>query len=127
MNFIQKLIKDTTKGDWDGNWKYAGDSYSLQKQKHYLSGLNFSPIKFPVIIFPNGFAVEYDKASLESLKKAVDESLERTVDEFIKLYLAGKEMTPEQEQLEKETEAKKQQSQTEKPKAKEKSDGKKSI
>jgi hypothetical protein len=78
---------------WDGGWKYteASDTYTFNVPKHYLSGLNFSIIKDnKLIIFPNGYGIEYSKEFLAQLKNAVDISLERTVDSDIKMYLSGK-------------------------------------
>lgn len=91
MSFIQKLTKDTQDGIWDGGWKYteASDTYAFNVTKHYLSGLNFSIVKNnKLIIFPNGYGIEYSKESLIQLKNAVDVSLERTVDSDIKEYLS---------------------------------------
>jgi hypothetical protein len=111
MNFIQKLIDDTDKGDWDFSWKYSdgSKSYTFQVPKHYLSGMNFSIDNDPnIMIFPNGYSIKYDKSLLAKLKDSIDKSLERTVDECVKLYLMGKEMTPEQEAIAAEQEKAKQ-------------------
>ena len=100
MKFVQKLIDDTNKGDWDFKWKYSDGSqtYTFNQPKHYLSGLNFSlMVNKKLLIFPNGYGLETNL--LENLKKAIDASLERTVDESMRLYVAGKEMTQEQEDL----------------------------
>jgi len=56
-----------------------------------------------LLIFPNGYGLETNL--LENLKKAIDLSLERTVDESMRLYVEGKEMTQEQEDLAAEQEA----------------------
>ena len=93
MNFVQKLTKDTQDGIWDGGWKYteASDTYTFKVPKHYLNELNFSIVKNnKLIIFPNGYGIEYSKESLIQLKNAVDVSLERTVDGDITFYLSGK-------------------------------------
>jgi len=100
VKFVQKLIDDTNKGDWDFKWKYSDGSqtYTFNQPKHYLSGLNFSlMVNKKLLIFPNGYGLETNL--LENLKKAIDASLERTVDESMRLYVAGKEMTQEQEDL----------------------------
>ena len=105
MNFVQKLIADTEKGDWDFYWKHNEGSnvYTLNKAKHYLTGLNFSVTSdYNHIIFPNGYKVETDLLSF--LEDAVWESIERTVSEMIKMYLAGKELTPDQEEAQAEQE-----------------------
>jgi hypothetical protein len=76
----------------------------LNKQKHYLSGLNFTTReKSKELIFPNGFALESEQ--LGELESAVLFSLEATVDDSVKLYLAGKEITQEQQDLKDEQEA----------------------
>jgi len=106
MKFVQKLIDDTNNGDWDFKWKYSDGSqtYTFNQPKHYLSGLNFSLLaNKKLLIFPNGYGLETNL--LENLKKAIDLSLERTVDESMRLYVEGKEMTQEQEDLAAEQEA----------------------
>jgi len=106
MKFVQKLIDDTNNGDWDFKWKYSDGSqtYTFNQPKHYLSGLNFSlTANKKLLIFPNGYGLE--TTLLENLKKAIDVSLERTVDESMRLYVEGKEMTQEQEDLAAEQEA----------------------
>ena len=106
MKFVQKLIDDTNKGDWDFKWKYSDGSqtYTFNQPKHYLSGLNFSLLaNKKLLIFPNGYGLETNL--LENLKKVIDVSLERTVDESMRLYVEGKEMTQEQEDLAAEQEA----------------------
>jgi hypothetical protein len=106
MSFTQKLIDDTKKGDWNYYWKYSDGSgtYTLNKPKHYLSGLNFTTReKSKELIFPNGFALETEQ--LGELEEAVRKSLEDTVDEIVKLYLVGKELTPEAEAAQAEQEA----------------------
>jgi hypothetical protein len=98
MNFVQKLIDDTNNGDWDFVWKYNDGSktYTFNKTKHYLSGLNFSlENNNPLIIFPNGYGLKTDL--LSELESAVLQSLERTVDTSIEMYMSGKELTPEEE------------------------------
>jgi hypothetical protein len=105
MDFIEKLIVDTYKGDWDFFWKYSdgASTYSITKPKHYLSGLNFSLDKDETLItFPNGYGLMCPKEQLRQLRDEINLSLERTVDECIQLYLAGKEMTAEQEKAESE-------------------------
>jgi len=106
MSFVQKLIDDTKNGDWDYCWKYSDGSgtYTLNKQKHYLSGLNFTTReKSKELIFPNGYALESEQ--LGDLESAVLFSLEATVDDSVKLYLAGKEITQEQQDLKDEQES----------------------
>jgi len=106
MKFVQKLIDDTNKGDWDFKWKYSDGSqtYTFNQPKHYLSGLNFSlTANKKLLIFPNGYGLE--TPLLKNLKEAIDVSLERTVDESMRLYVEGKEMTQEQEDLATEQEA----------------------
>jgi hypothetical protein len=106
MSFVQKLIDDTRNGDWNYCWKYSDGSgtYTLNKQKHYLSGLNFTTReKSKELIFPNGYALESEQ--LGELESAVLFSLEATVDDSVKLYLAGKEITQEQQDLKDEQEA----------------------
>ena len=105
MDFVQKLTEDTMRGDWDFCWKYSdgATSYKFSKPKHYLSDMNFSIEKdAEAIVFPNGYVITYPKEELVQLRDAVNISMERTVDECIALYLAGKEMTAEQEKLENE-------------------------
>jgi len=106
MKFVQKLIDDTDNGDWDFKWKYSdgSETYTFNQPKHYLSGLNFSLLaNKKLLVFPNGYGLETNL--LENLKKAIDVSLERTVDESMRLYVEGKEMTQEQEDLAAEQEA----------------------
>jgi hypothetical protein len=106
MSFVQKLIDDTRNGDWNYCWKYSDGSgtYTLNKQKHYLSGLNFTTReKSKELIFPNGFALESEQ--LGELESAVLFSLEATVDDSVELYLTGKEITQEQQDLKDEQEA----------------------
>lgn len=96
MGFVQKLIEDTNNGDWDFYWKYneGSDTYTLNKPKHYLSGLNFTTAnKNKYIIFPNGAGLESE--SLGELEIAVRGSLLGTMNQMIEMYLAGKELTPD--------------------------------
>jgi hypothetical protein len=93
MNFVEKLIEDTYNGDWDFFWKYSDGSktYTINKAKHYLSGLNFSfENDKKLIIFPNGYGLTTEL--LEELRDSVDNSLERTVDKSIEMYLGEKEL-----------------------------------
>lgn len=99
MGFVQKLIEDTNNGDWDFYWKYneGSDIYTLNKPKHYLSGLNFTTAnKNKYIIFPNGAGL--DSESLGELEIAVRSSLLGTMNQMIEMYLAGKELTPDAEE-----------------------------
>lgn len=120
MNFVEKLTKDTEKGDWDYCWKYSDGamSYTFNKPKHYLSGLNFSLNDLRTMVFPNGFVIYYDIGLMDNLSEAIDISLARTVDEMVNLYMAGEELTPEQEaaQAEQEKEKKKKTIASPKPK-----------
>ena len=90
MNFVQKLIDDTNNGDWDFYWKYneGSNTFSLNKPKHYLTGLNFTTTdKNKTIIFPNGSGL--DTEQLSELETAVRSSLLSTMNQSIKMYLAG--------------------------------------
>jgi hypothetical protein len=98
MNFVQKLIDDTNNGDWDFFWKYneGSDTFTLNKPKHYLSGLNFTTSnKIKSIVFPNGS--ELFTTKLDELEGAVRASLLSTMNQSMNMYLAGKELTPEEE------------------------------
>jgi len=123
MNFIQKLIQDTDNGDWDFMWKYNAGTYTLNKPKHYLSGLNFTTReKKKFIVFPNGSELTAKPAKmLEELKNSVRESLIRTMDISIRLYMNEKEMTPEEESTQAEEETNKNVEPKEKPIEKKKS------
>lgn len=88
--FLQKLIENTNSGDLDFVWKYndGSKSYTFIIPKHYLSGMNFSLEKdFGLLIFPNGFAIEYSKENINQLKDSINISLERTVETSIKMYV----------------------------------------
>jgi hypothetical protein len=108
MSFIQKLIDDTNKGDWDFYWKYneGSDTFTLNKPKHYLTGLNFTTAnKSKSVIFPNGS--ELFTEQLGNLETAVRSSLLSTMNQSIEMYLANKELTPDQEAILAEQESKK--------------------
>lgn len=105
MNFVQKLIDDTNNGDWDFFWKYneGSDTFTLNKSKHYLSGLNFTTAnKSKGIVFPNGSELFTEK--LDELEGAVRASLLSTMSQSMDMYLAGKELTPEEESAQAEQE-----------------------
>ena len=65
---------------WDFFWKYndGSDTFTLNKAKHYLSGLNFTTAnKSKSIIFPNGS--ELITEQLDGLETAVRASLLNTL------------------------------------------------
>lgn len=108
MSFVQKLIDDTKNGMWNYDWKYNDGSkiYTFNKPKHFLSGLNFVASienKGKEIIFPNGVALETEQ--IKELEEAVIFSLEATVDDSMKRYIAGKEVTQEEEAAQSEKDA----------------------
>jgi hypothetical protein len=108
MNFVQKLIDDTKNGMWNYDWKYNDGSkiYTFNKPKHFLGGLNFMASienKDKEIIFPNGVALETEQ--IKELEEAVIFSLEATVDDSMKRYIAGKEITQEEEDAQAEKDA----------------------
>lgn len=108
MSFIQKLIDDTNNGDWDFYWKYneGSDTFTLNKPKHYLAGLNFTTAnKSKSVIFPNGSELFTDK--LSDLETAVRASLLSTMNQSIEMYLVNKELTLDQETILAEQESKK--------------------
>jgi hypothetical protein len=71
--------------------------------------MNFSIISDPeLLILPNGYGLIQKKDSLVKLRDAVNVSLERTADECVRLYLAGEEMTAEQQAVVDEQEKAKQ-------------------
>jgi hypothetical protein len=120
MEFLEKLIADTQAGKWDFNWKYSGegsDTYSFNRPKNYLSGLNFSISKDKkAIVFPNGFIVTDEEATLKRLRDAINISLERTVVTIIGSYMSGDASMPKEKDGEEDTQPKKEDTQ---PKEKE--------
>jgi len=96
MNFVQKLIDDTNNGDWDFYWKYneGSNTFTLNKPKHYLTGLNFTTTdKNKTIIFPNGSGL--DTEHLKELETAARSSILNTMSQSIEMYLAGEELAPD--------------------------------
>lgn len=96
MNFIDKLISDTLNGDWNYSWIWSNDKYTFKVAKHPMSGLNFQ-IEYggkkgalsekQLLIFPNGYGVEYPSDIILKLKEAIDLSLENTVVDTQKNYI----------------------------------------
>jgi hypothetical protein len=89
-SFLDKLIEDTNNGDLDFVWKYndGSKSYTFVLAKHYLSGMTFSLEKdSELLVFPDGFAVQYSKEDIIRLRDSINLSLERTVETSIRMYI----------------------------------------
>jgi hypothetical protein len=92
MNFIEKLIEETTNGNLDFSWKYNDGSkmYTFKIPKHPLNETSFSLVKDPeLIVLPNGCGIDYSKDLLRKLRDAVDQSIIRTADTIMADYVSG--------------------------------------
>jgi len=95
-SFIDTLIERTLNGDLDYVWHWSNDKYTFQLTKHPLSGLNFT-LEYggkkgeisdnQILVFANGYGIEYPTDKILELQDAIIESLERTVIDSQKNYV----------------------------------------
>jgi hypothetical protein len=88
MNFLNKLIEDTKKGDLDFIWKFnEPDKYTFFAPKDPMNGMNFDLSKEPIIIFPNGFGLLCNKDQLNVLKNEIRLAIERAAIKIMNQYV----------------------------------------
>ncbi len=94
QQFLNKLIRDTNDGLWDGVWSVnsAGNIYSFVAKKEILTNSTFTldldnkgkELNSGIFIFSNGYGITIE--NLIGLRDIVLKSLERTVITKMKLY-----------------------------------------
>jgi len=88
MNFLNKLIEDTKKGDLDFIWKFnEPDKYTFFAPKDPMNGMNFDLSKELIIIFPNGFGLLCNKDQLNVLKNEIRLAIERAAIKIMNQYV----------------------------------------